>query len=85
MTETWTGSDAEAAEQDEARKVSRVAAFIYSVHGERAVEYARRLESESEVPDIAERIRLEVERLAHQDVPAMDPQAAPTGLSERNR
>jgi hypothetical protein len=69
-------------EDDEAKKISRVAAFIFSVHGDKAVDYARRLEAESEVPDMAERVRIEVERLAKRDVPAVDTQAASTSLSE---
>lgn len=72
-------------EDDEAKKISRVAAFIFSVHGDKAVDYARRLEAESEVPDMAERVRIEVERLAQRDAPAVDTQAASTSLSEDRR
>ena len=83
MKETRKNNTAKmTAEDDEAKKISRVAAFIFSVHGDKAVDYARRLEAESEVPDMAERVRIEVERLALRDTPAVDPQAASTSLSE---
>jgi len=49
--------------QYDAEKIARVAAFIASVHGGNAVEYALRLEAESAVPDMARRVRMEVERL----------------------
>lgn len=50
--------------QYDAEKILRVAAFIVSAHGSNAVEHALRLEAESAVPDMAGRVRMEVERLA---------------------
>jgi hypothetical protein len=86
MKETWKDNTAETAKQDdEAKKISRVAAFIFSVHGDKAVDYARRLEAESEVPDMAERVRLEVERLQWNNAIASDTGVASTGISQDRR
>ena len=70
MKGTRKGSAAETTKQDEQKKISRVAAFIFSVHGDDAVGFARRLEAESAVPDTARRITIEVERLAQAGTPA---------------
>jgi hypothetical protein len=76
MKGTRKGSAAETKKQDEQKKISRVAAFIFSVHGDNAVGFARRLEAESAVPDTARRITIEVERLARADTPASKVQFA---------
>lgn len=57
-TETGT-SDALAQREEE--MIFRAAAFIVSAHGDDAVAYARRLESASAVPEIAKRVRMQVE------------------------
>lgn len=44
-------------------KISRVAAFLVTAHGEGAAQHALRIEAQSAVPAIARRVRLEVERL----------------------
>ena len=67
---------------DDVAKASRVAAFIISVHGNKAVEYARRIEAESAVPEMARRVRMDVERLVQADAPALDIHAGPAGLPE---
>jgi hypothetical protein len=70
---------------EDAAKATRVAAFIFSVQGDKAVEYARQLEAESAVPDMARRVRMEVERLVQlvqAEAPALDIHAGPAGLSE---
>ena len=67
---------------DDLAKASRVAAFIFSVHGDKAVEHARRLEAESAVPEMARRVRMDVERLVQADAPALDIHAGPAGLPE---
>lgn len=80
MKGTRKGSAAETAKQDEQKKISRVAAFIFSAHGDDAVGFARRLEAESAVPDTARRIAIEVERLAQADAPTSNAQLAPNSL-----
>ena len=62
-------------------KIFRAAAFLVSAHGEDAARHARRLETESAVPDIARRVRMEVERLLQASVCAGEMQSASAALS----
>jgi hypothetical protein len=86
MKETRKGSIAETTKlDDDEKKILRVAAFIFSVYGDDAVEYARRLEAESAVLDTATRIRMEVERLVKTDAPASKPESTPDSLPKSRR
>lgn len=72
MRETGSSSATQNADEDDEKKISRVAAFIFSAYGDRAVEYAQRIEDESAVPDMARRMRMEVERLVQANAPAVE-------------
>ena len=71
----------EAAPYD-AGKIARVAAFIVSAHGGDAVQHARRLEAASAVPDMARRVRMEVERLVQAFASAGGMHSASAGFPE---
>lgn len=76
-----SGSANEQAPVD-AKNILRVAAFIVSAHGDNAVKHALRLEAASVVPDIARRVRIEVERLVQAPTSIGEMHLASSGVSE---